>query len=78
MARYFAAKSIIYRPFIYQALNCESMASFPESSKYGARTALDTALLSTIHSGLLHETLTLLLHPINSWRRYGPFFCFAR
>ncbi|KAM5344416.1 hypothetical protein ACJ41O_012952 [Fusarium nematophilum] len=68
MTRYFAAKSIIHRPFVYRALHCDQVALLSEADKSGARTAVGCALMSVIHSGILHEPLVLLLHPINSCR----------
>ena len=71
MARYFAAKSITYRPFVYRALHyTDHMNPLTEADKRDARTAVGSALLSVKHGGLLHEPWSLLLHPINSWRWY--------
>ncbi|KAH8679292.1 hypothetical protein BGZ61DRAFT_457010 [Ilyonectria robusta] len=70
-ARYFAAKSIIHRPFVYRALHQVPASSLTEGDKLGARVAVDSAVLSVHHSGVLHEPMALLLHPINSCRRYA-------
>lgn len=70
MARYYTAKSIIYRPFVYRALHAPDPELLSEEDKTGASTAVGAALMHSIHSGLLHEPLTLLFHPINTWRRY--------
>lgn len=71
MARYFAAKSIIHRPYIYKTLHHGTTASLTDADAAGARTAVGSALMSVVASGILHEPLVLLLHPINSCRRYG-------
>ncbi|KPM35405.1 hypothetical protein AK830_g11153 [Neonectria ditissima] len=70
MARYFAAKSIIHRPFVYRALHHGPASFLTEGDKLGARVALDSASLSVLYSGLLHEPMALLLHPINSCRTF--------
>lgn len=69
MTRYFAAKSIIHRPFIYRALHCDNVDHLSDEDRLGAQVAVSTANLSMYYSGMLHEPLALLLHPINSWRR---------
>lgn len=69
-ARYFAAKSIIYRPFIYRALHATHAMLLSDEEKAGARTAVGAAFMNAVSSGLLHEPLTLLFHPINVWRRW--------
>lgn len=69
MARYYACKSIIHRPFLYQALNSTRTSNLLDAFKSGARTTVGAGLLSCIHSGFLNEPLTLLLHPINTCRR---------
>ncbi|KAH7140970.1 hypothetical protein EDB81DRAFT_843979 [Dactylonectria macrodidyma] len=74
MARYFAAKFIIHRPFVYRTLHHDPASPLSEPDKLGARVALDSAVLSVRHSGILHEPMALLLHPINSCR---SFFAFA-
>ncbi|CCT75820.1 uncharacterized protein FFUJ_11862 [Fusarium fujikuroi IMI 58289] len=71
MARYFAAKSIIHRPYIYKTLHHGATASLSDADTAGARTAVGSAVMSVVASGILHEPLVLLLHPINSCRRYG-------
>lgn len=71
MARYFAAKGIIHRSFVYRALHRPSLT---ETEKVGARVSINAAILSVSHSGLLHEPMALLLHPINSCRRYLTFY----
>ncbi|KAI1033741.1 hypothetical protein LB503_011110 [Fusarium chuoi] len=68
MARYFAAKSIIHRPYIYKTLHHGATASLTDADAAGARTAIGSALMSVVASGILHEPLVLLLHPINSCR----------
>ncbi|CVL03768.1 uncharacterized protein FMAN_15008 [Fusarium mangiferae] len=68
MARYFAAKSIIHRPYIYKTLHHGAVASLSDADAAGARTAVGSALMSVVVSGILHEPLVLLLHPINSCR----------
>lgn len=70
MARYFSAKSVIHRPFIYRALHCDNVDHLSDEDRLGARVAVSTANLSIYYSGMLHEPLALLLHPINSWRRF--------
>jgi hypothetical protein len=70
-ARYFAAKSIIHRPYVYKTLHYDTTASLSDADAAGARTAVGSALMSVISSGILHEPLVLLLHPINSCRRYN-------
>lgn len=69
-ARYFAAKSIIHRPYIYKTLHHDTTASISDADAAGARTAVGSALMSVVASGILQEPLVLLLHPINSCRRY--------
>ena len=69
IARYYSAKSIIYRPFVYRAFHCEDPSQLSDMDKAGTRTAIGAAFMSTANSGLLHEPLVLLLHPINSCRR---------
>ncbi|KAJ4211730.1 hypothetical protein NW759_012330 [Fusarium solani] len=71
MARYFAAKSIIHRPFIYRALHCEHGSMLSEEDQIGAQTAIGSAFRCTLYSGIFHEPLPLLLHPINTCRRCG-------
>ncbi|TQV96967.1 fungal specific transcription factordomain-containing protein [Cordyceps javanica] len=75
MARYFAAKSIIHRSCLYRTLHGEehSLRTDGGDDERGARVALGAARLSTLCSGILHQPLPLLLHPINSWRRYERF-----
>ncbi|RSL50764.1 hypothetical protein CEP53_008691 [Fusarium sp. AF-6] len=68
MARYFAAKSIIHRPFIYRVLHCEHGSMLSEEDQIGAQTAIGSAFRCTFYSGIFHEPLPLLLHPINSCR----------
>lgn len=68
MCRYYSAKSVIYRSFLYNVLHSDDPNQLAERDQDGARIAVEAALLSTLHSGLLHEPLVLLLHPINSWR----------
>ncbi|VTT75196.1 unnamed protein product [Fusarium fujikuroi] len=68
MARYFAAKSIIHRPYIYKTLHHGATASLSDADTAGARTAVGSAVMSVVASGILHEPLVLLLHPINSCR----------
>ncbi|KAB5546908.1 hypothetical protein GE09DRAFT_1288638 [Coniochaeta sp. 2T2.1] len=67
-ARYFAAKSIIYRPSLYRLLHHVETEPLPNEDMAGARIAVHAALLSVRESGLLYEPIGLLLHPINSWR----------
>ncbi|KAH7216106.1 hypothetical protein DER44DRAFT_820991 [Fusarium oxysporum] len=67
-ARYFAAKSIIHRPFIYKALHRDHTAPLTDADAAGARIAVGSALMSVVVSGILQEPLALLLHPINSCR----------
>jgi len=69
MARYYAAKSIVHRPFLYQVLHNDHISVLSDAEKNGARTAVGSAFMSCVHSGILHEPITLLLHPINSCRR---------
>ena len=69
MARYYSAKSILHRPFIYMALHSDP-DTLSEIAKTGARSAVGCAFMSVIHSGILNEPLPLLLHPINSCRRF--------
>ncbi|KAH6692476.1 hypothetical protein F5X68DRAFT_273725 [Plectosphaerella plurivora] len=69
-ARYFAAKSIIYRPFIYRALHATHAMLLSDEEKAGARAAVGAAFMNAVSSGLLHEPLTLLFHPINVWRSF--------
>ncbi|KAF4980214.1 hypothetical protein FZEAL_3725 [Fusarium zealandicum] len=57
MARYFAAKSIIHRPFVYKALHCDQDALLCEADERGAKTAVGSAFMSLIHSGILSEPL---------------------
>lgn len=71
MARYFAAKSIIHRPYIYRALYCGHGSILSEEDQNGARTAIGSALMCTLCSEIFHEPLPLVLHPINACRRYG-------
>ncbi|KAM6536184.1 hypothetical protein FALCPG4_002200 [Fusarium falciforme] len=68
MTRYFAAKSIIHRPFIYRALHCEHGSMLSEEDQIGAQTAIGSAFRCTLYSGIFHEPLPLLLHPINTCR----------
>lgn len=70
MARYYSAKSIIHRPFVYRTLHCDQFTLLSETDKFGTSTAVGSAFMSVIHSGIFHEPLELLLHPINSCRRY--------
>lgn len=70
MARYYSAKTVIHRAFVYRVLHSENPELLPESERNGAQTAIGAAFLSTIHSGLSYEPLALLLHPINSCRRF--------
>ncbi|KAM0279982.1 hypothetical protein ACHAQH_004311 [Verticillium albo-atrum] len=70
MARYFAAKSIIYRPYIYRALYIDSPSQLSKDDKAGARTAVGAAFMNSVSSGLLYEPLPLLFHPINVWRSF--------
>ncbi|KAG4291879.1 hypothetical protein FPRO06_13132 [Fusarium proliferatum] len=46
MARYFAAKSIIHRPYIYKTLHHGATASLSDADTAGARTAVGSALMS--------------------------------
>lgn len=69
ICRYHSAKSVIYRSFLYRVLHSEDPENLSAQDKDGARIAVEAALMSTMHSGLLHEPLALLLFPINSWRR---------
>ncbi|KAF4971472.1 hypothetical protein FSARC_1700 [Fusarium sarcochroum] len=68
ISRYFAAKSIIHRPYIYKALHHDPTTPLSEIDSRGARIAVGCALLVIANSGMLHEPLVLLLHPINSCR----------
>ncbi|KAM0335755.1 hypothetical protein ACHAQA_000805 [Verticillium albo-atrum] len=70
MARYFAAKSIIYRPYIYRVLHTCAPSHLSEEDRAGARTAVGAAFMNSVSSGLLHEPLPLLFHPINVWRSF--------
>ncbi|KAF5719299.1 oleate-activated transcription factor 1 [Fusarium globosum] len=45
MARYFAAKSIIHRPYIYKTLHHGATASLSDADAVGARTAAGSALI---------------------------------
>jgi hypothetical protein len=69
MARYFAAKSILNRPFLYQLLHDGESLQLPELEMTGAQIAIDSAFQSFLHNGLLHEDLSILVHPMNTWRR---------
>ncbi|KAL6922459.1 hypothetical protein FSST1_006485 [Fusarium sambucinum] len=68
ICRYFAAKSIIHRPYIYKALHHDLATPLSEVDSRGARIAVGCALMVVIASGMLYEPLPLLLHPINSCR----------
>ena len=68
MARYYAAKSIIHRQFLFRTLHSEDNANLRELDLTGARTALCAGFLSIVHGGMSHEPLPLLLHPMNSWK----------
>lgn len=70
MARYFAAKFIIHRSFVYRALHRDPSSPLTEGEKLGARVSINAAILSVRHSGLLHEPMALLLHPMNSCRSF--------
>ncbi|KAL7940834.1 hypothetical protein V8C42DRAFT_206196 [Trichoderma barbatum] len=69
-ARYFAAKSVIHRPSLYRALHRTGPSSLSDEDKQKAHTAISTALLYVLYSGMLTEPLVLLVHPINSCRTF--------
>lgn len=71
MARYYSAKSIIYRPFLYLTLHFDRIDLLSQEDKIGACTAVGCAFMSVVHSGILNEALPLLLYPINSCRRFA-------
>ncbi|KAK9239410.1 hypothetical protein V1525DRAFT_35698 [Lipomyces kononenkoae] len=70
MARYFAAKFIIHRSFVYRALHRGPTSPLSEEEKLGAQISTNCAILAVCYSGLLHEPMELLLHPINSCRSF--------
>lgn len=67
--RYYAAKSIIYRPFVYEALHSEDAISLPEHIKRGAHTSIEAAIQALFGIGVLHESLHLLPFPTNVCRQ---------
>jgi hypothetical protein len=68
-SRFFAARSIINRPYIYGLLNPSGLLASPEDEER-ARAALEAQLLISLKSGVLRERLVTLPHPINPCRRY--------
>jgi hypothetical protein len=77
-SRYYAAKAILYRPFVYNFLNCDSARQFTSEELKGACIALEAALLVPLQGGLLWGRYPLLPLPINPCRRYWhPFTYFA-
>jgi hypothetical protein len=68
-SRYFAAKSIINRPFVYALLGPSGLPLLPEDEEK-AKTALEAQLLIAVKSGLLSERVVSLPHPINPCRRF--------
>lgn len=70
IARYFIAKSIIYRPFVYRALHSQPSAPLSDAHRQACRTAVVSAVLTMKHGGPLNERVPLWLYPINAWRRY--------
>ena len=62
-SRYYAAKAIIYRPFVYNIVNCDEIREL--SPDEGASIAIEAALLVPLQSGLLCDRLALLPLPIN-------------
>lgn len=71
IARYFIAKSIMYRPFVYRALHSQpSSPPLSDTDRLACRTAVVSAVLTMKHGGPLNEPASLWLYPINAWRRY--------
>ncbi|KAH6613161.1 hypothetical protein C7974DRAFT_322245, partial [Boeremia exigua] len=66
ITRYCTAKPTIYRLFIFRALHAPWPLLLSDSDKAGARTAVSAAFVHCLHSGLLHEPLHMLFHPINT------------
>ncbi|KAM6507134.1 hypothetical protein FALCPG4_018519 [Fusarium falciforme] len=70
-ARYFAAKSVLYRPFLYHVLIEGLRQESSEEDRRGACTAVEAGLKCVVFSGVLTDPIPLLFHPINTCRRYG-------
>ncbi|KAI9150118.1 NAD(P)H-dependent FMN reductase LOT6 [Paramyrothecium foliicola] len=68
MARYYAAKGIIHRQYLFRVLHSADERLLSETEINGALTALCAAFLCVVHGGAMNEPLPLLLHPINSWK----------
>ncbi|KAH8890265.1 hypothetical protein GQ53DRAFT_807397 [Thozetella sp. PMI_491] len=68
MARYFAAKSILHRPFLYRVLHNADFSRLSQRDMTGAQIAIDSAFQSFLHNRLLQDSLPVLVHPINAWR----------
>lgn len=70
-SRYYAAKAIIYRPFVYNVVTCTNVSELPLEERRGASVAIEAALLVPLRSGLLGDPLAVLPLPVNSCRRFS-------
>jgi hypothetical protein len=73
--RYWAAKSVIYRPFIYKALHSHPDSLTPEDYA-GVKHCLEAALNIPLAMGILSETPRLIAAPVGPIRRYVV-ICFS-
>jgi hypothetical protein len=70
-SRYFAAKAIIFRPFVYRVLHAADPERLPSEDATGAATALEAALQVPLCGGLLCDNLRLMPLLINPARRFA-------
>lgn len=71
MARYFAAKSILYRRYLYCVLHTHDLSQLSQGDMTAARVGVDAAFQSFLYNGMIHEPLSIHVHPMNAWRRYS-------
>ncbi|KAJ3548921.1 hypothetical protein NM208_g762 [Fusarium decemcellulare] len=70
MTRYFAAKSIIHRPFIYRTLHCDHDATLSETDRVGAQTAVGLFALEVQIALLLRRDTSHFALP-QDWKMAG-------
>ncbi|KAH8810796.1 hypothetical protein F5884DRAFT_749206 [Xylogone sp. PMI_703] len=68
-SRYFAAKAIIFRPFVYRILHNDGPETLSEEDLAGAKVSMESALQVPVQAGLLCDNLRLvplILNPARS------------
>lgn len=68
--RYYATKSVIYRPYVYEVLHSNNIGQLSEHTLQNARLCLGSGLRVFLSLGTDHESLQLLPYPLNICRKY--------